>query len=113
MGKKAKALKASKLRTAKALKVLAKKAMLKAASAMKNAKKVKVRGLVKPKKPSIIAKGQLAKSQVFKGKKVKTLSGLKASDLTKNKQGEVVSKKQSAAAKKVYAKGLSKWVAAL
>merc|ERR1719191_2021779 len=94
--KKAKALKAKKLSTARTLKALAKKAMLKANNALKAAKKVKTRGLIKPKKPSIIAKGQLAKVLVFKGKKTKTSSGLKAGDLVKNKYGKIVSKKKSA-----------------
>merc|ERR1719313_296410 len=49
------------------------------------------------------------KFQVFSGKKVKTNSGLKRSDLMKSKRGKVVSKKQSARGKKVYAKYLQGW----
>merc|ERR1719412_1855854 len=48
------------------------------------------------KRVSIIGKGRMAKSQVLKGRKVKTSGGLKASDLKKNKHGKVVSKKASA-----------------
>merc|ERR1711865_1161790 len=58
-------------------------------------------------KVSVIAKGRGAKARVLKGTKAKTVGGLKASDLTKNKSGKVVSKKQSARGKK------SKWCAAL
>ena len=52
------------------------------------------------KKKSIIATGRLAKVMVLRGSKVKTVGGLKASDLTKNKTGRVVSKKRSAHGKK-------------
>merc|ERR1712086_979149 len=51
---------------------------------------------MKAMKVSKIGKGKYAKSQVLKGRKVKTVGGLKASDLKKNKSGKVVSKKQSA-----------------
>jgi len=57
-------------------------------------------------KKSVVAKGRLAKVMVLRGSKAKTTGGLKASDLTKNKNGRVVSKKKSAAGKK------SKWIAA-
>merc|ERR1712098_428396 len=57
-------------------------------------------------KKSIIAKGKRAKSSVFRGTKVKTSSGLKKSDLVKNKNGKVVSKKASARGQK------NKWAAA-
>merc|ERR1712126_383706 len=63
---------------------------------------------------SKIAKGKRAKSSVFRGTKVATSGGLKKSDLTKNKDGKVVSKKRSAAAKKLYQKnGLGKWTKAV
>merc|ERR1712212_523143 len=51
-------------------------------------------------KVSIIAKGKQRKSQVWKGRKVKTVGGLTKSDLTKNKNGKIVSKKMSARAQK-------------
>jgi len=51
-------------------------------------------------KKSVIAKGRGAKARVLKGSKAKTVGGLKASDLTKNKSGKAVSKKASAKGKK-------------
>merc|ERR1719309_1536016 len=50
----------------------------------------------KAKRVSKIARGRYRLSQVFKGRKEKTVGGLKKSDLTKNKHGRVVSKKKSA-----------------
>ena len=61
----------------------------------------------KAKRVSKIAKGRMAKSQVFKGRKMKTIGGLKQSDLKKNKSGKIVSKKMSAQGQK------SKWMAAV
>merc|ERR1719158_1469393 len=64
-------------------------------------------GTMKKKKTvrkSIIARGKFAKSKVFKGTKEKTASGLKKSDLIKNKSGKVVSKKSSERAKAGYKK---------
>merc|ERR1711881_221061 len=78
-------------------KVAKKKAAMKAVKARKAMKK----------KASIIARGRLAKVMVLRGSKAKTVGGLKASDLTKNKNGRVVSKKRSAFAKK------STWIAAV
>jgi len=79
---------------------------MKKKSAMKSMKK-------KAMKVSKVAKGKRAKSSVFRGTKEKTASGLKKSDLTRNKQGKVVSKKASAAGKKLYQKnGLAKWTKA-
>merc|ERR1719221_1013332 len=51
-------------------------------------------------KVSKIAKGRMAKVMVFKGSKAKTTGGLTKDKLTKNKNGKVVSKARSAAAKK-------------
>merc|ERR1711862_669578 len=48
---------------------------------------------------SKIAKGRMAKFMVFKGSKAKTVGGLTKDKLTKNKNGKIVSKAQSAAAK--------------
>merc|ERR1712178_125046 len=62
---------------------------------------------MKKKTVSKIAKGRLAKVLVFRGSKEKTVGGMKASDLTKNKTCRVVSKKRSAFAKK------SPWMAAV
>merc|ERR1719359_2486773 len=79
-----------------AMKVMKKKAAMKAMKARRAMKKV-----------STIAKGRLAKVMVLRGTKAKTVGGLKASDLTKNKHGRVVSKSRSAFAKK------SPWMAAV
>merc|ERR1719295_821753 len=65
-------------------------------------------------KVSKIAKGKRAKSSVFRGTKVSTSGGLKKSDLMRNKNGKVVSKKSSIRAKKAYQKnGLAKWTKAV
>merc|ERR1712176_687944 len=64
----------------------------------------------KAKKVSVIAKGTGAKARVFSGKKSKTQSGLTKDKLIKNKRGKVVSKKQSAAGKKLWVQnGLKAW----
>ncbi len=88
------------------MKKASKKAMKKSAKKTMKARRMK-------KKVSNIAKGKLRKSQVFKGRKVKTSGGLKKGDLTKNKRGKVVSKRQSAAAKSRYTRGIGKWIAAV
>merc|ERR1711944_211234 len=63
---------------------------------------------------SKIAKGKRAKSSVFRGTKTSTSGGLKKSDLMRNRNGKVVSKKSSARAKKAYQKnGLAKWTKAV
>merc|ERR1719188_1758156 len=62
-------------------------------------------------KVSKIAKGKRARVSVFKGTKVKTLSGLKKSDLKKSKSGKIVSVKASANGKKAY-KRIAGWTAA-
>merc|ERR1711881_420976 len=91
MAKAMKAMKVAKKKAAmKAMKVAKKKAAMKAMKARKAMKK----------KASIIARGRLAKVMVLRGSKAKTVGGLKASDLTKNKTGRVVSKKKSALGKK-------------
>ena len=61
---------------------------------------------------SVIAKGKRAKVAVFKGTKAKTVSGLKKSDLKKNKAGRIVSAKKSAAGKKAF-KRIAGWNAAV
>merc|ERR1740122_746826 len=65
---------------------------MKASKAMKATKKVK--------KVSKVAKGRGAKAAVLKGKKEKTVGGLTAASLVKNKAGKVVSKKASVRGKK-------------
>jgi len=55
---------------------------------------------MKKKSVSKIATGRLAKVMVFRGSKLKTVGGMTAANLTKNKIGRVVSKKKSALGKK-------------
>merc|ERR1719160_1831258 len=64
---------------------------------------IKAMKAMKKKVVSKIAKGKMAKSVVFRGTKAKTMSGLRKSDLIKNKRGKIVTKKQVAAGKKAYA----------
>merc|ERR1719341_279801 len=79
---------------------------------MKSAKKTGMKK--KAKRVSKIAKGRGAKARVFNGSKASTVGGLKKSDLTRNKNGKVVSKKSSARAKKAFVKnGLGKWTKAV
>eukprot|EP00931_Biecheleriopsis_adriatica_P011051 TRINITY_DN112126_c0_g1_i1.p1 TRINITY_DN112126_c0_g1~~TRINITY_DN112126_c0_g1_i1.p1 ORF type:complete len:145 (-),score=57.03 TRINITY_DN112126_c0_g1_i1:166-600(-) len=59
-----------------------------------------------------IAKGRYAKVMVFKGKKEKTVGGLKQESLIKNKRGKVVSKKASALGKRRF-KNIEGWVEAV
>merc|ERR1719161_1667931 len=77
------------------MKVMKKKAAMKAMKAMKK------------KTVSKIAHGRLAKVMVLRGSKAKTVGGMTAKDLIKNKTGRVVSKKRSAFAKK------SPWILAV
>merc|ERR1719158_428582 len=68
---------------------------------------------MKKKHVSKIAKGRYARAGVLRGTKDKTQGGLTASDLFKNKRGKIVSKKQSAAAKKRYASSVGPWIQAV
>merc|ERR1712127_572086 len=77
-------------------------------SAMKAAMKVVMKKAMK--KVSVVARGKLAKSVVFRGIKAKTGGGLTKESLLKNKRGKVVSKAASARGKKSYASSaLKKW----
>merc|ERR1719160_2268754 len=67
---------------------------------------------MKKKTISKIARGRFAKVLVFRGTKEKTVGGLKADMLIKNKRGKVVSKRQSAAGKRAYS-NIKEWTAAL
>merc|ERR1712083_619814 len=58
---------------------------------------------MKSMKSSKVARGRGAKARVFSGKKVKTSGGLTKDKLCKNKNGKVVSRASSAAAKKRFA----------
>merc|ERR1739841_462527 len=62
---------------------------------------------MKKKAVSKIARGRMAKVMVLRGSKVKTVGGLTAKDLTKNKYGKIVSKKSSLRGKK------SPWIQAV
>merc|ERR1719262_1905871 len=66
----------------------------------------------KAKRVTKIASGRLAKSQVFRGRKEKTKSGLTREMLMKNKRGKIVSKRQSAAGKRKFHQ-IKFWVDAL
>merc|ERR1711998_31698 len=67
---------------------------------MKKKAAMKAMKAMKKKSVSKIAQGRYAKVMVLRGSKAKTVGGLSAKDLTKNKNGRVVSKKQSAMGKK-------------
>merc|ERR1712224_251151 len=90
-----------------AAKKASKGAVKKAKKAKKKAKKAAKKPKKKKKKVSKIAKGRFSKVLVLRGKKEKTVGGLTAKDLIKNKYGRVVSKKASAKAKK------SPWIQAV
>merc|ERR1712224_176842 len=68
---------------------------------------------MKKKTVSKIAKGKLAKAMVLRGSKEKTATGLKKSDLMRNKNGKIVSKKKSALAKKMFASTVGPWMQAV
>merc|ERR1711953_1431900 len=80
-------------------------------TSMKAMKGMKV---MKAKRVSIIARGKAARAKVFRGTKVKTISGITKDNLTKNKLGRIVSKVASARAKRNYAtSGLKRWADAV
>merc|ERR1719334_1784110 len=54
----------------------------------------------KAKRVSKVAKGKYARASVFRGTKEKTYTGLKKSDLMKNKAGKIVTKKSHARGQK-------------
>merc|ERR1719476_225879 len=69
---------------------------------------------MKTMKKSKIARGKMARSLVFRGRREKTVGGLKKDALIKNKRGKIVSRIASAAAKKQYvSSGLKKWIEAV
>merc|ERR1712093_415805 len=77
------------------------------------AKAMKAMKAMAKKAVSKIAKGKMARSVVFRGTKEKTATGMTKGDLIKNSRGKIVSKKQSALAKKRYATGIKGWVVAV
>merc|ERR1712072_1242511 len=70
-------------------------------------KAMKAMKAMKKKSVSKIGKGRMAKVMVLRGSKEKTVGGMTAKDLVKNKYGKVVSKKRSAMMKK------SPWIQAV
>merc|ERR1712118_493562 len=76
-------------------------------------KAMKAMKAMKKKTVSKIARGKMAKAVVLRGNKEKTAGGLKKSDLMKNKDGKIVSKKMSAAAKKRFASTVGPWMKAV
>ncbi|CAE7660935.1 unnamed protein product, partial [Symbiodinium pilosum] len=88
-----------------------KKAMKASPMKAKAMKAMKV--MKKQKAVSKIARGKLAKNAVFKGKKEKTSTGLKKSDLMKSKTGRVVTKKQHAKGKALFQKYAQRWLDAV
>merc|ERR1712226_1824463 len=64
------------------------------------AKKAMKKTMKKAMKVSKIAKGKHARAVVFRGGKEKTKTGMTKGDLIKNKNGHIVARKASAAAKK-------------
>merc|ERR1719461_2551905 len=83
-----------------------KASMKKAMKSMKKASAKKTTMKRKAKRVSKIAKGKFARASVFRGTKEKTYTGLKKSDLMKNKSGKIVTKKS-------HARGLkNKWAIA-
>merc|ERR1711997_16504 len=70
---------------------------------MGKAMKAKSMKVMKAKKVSVIAKGKMARAQVFNGRKQKTLSGMTKANFVKNKSGKIVSKKAFASS------GLKAW----
>merc|ERR1712138_110822 len=68
---------------------------------------------MKKKFVSKIAKGKMARAVVRRGNKEKTTTGLTKADLIINKRGKIVSKKQSATAKKRFSQSVGPWMQAV
>merc|ERR1712100_850190 len=86
---------------------------MKVMKAMKAMAAMKAMKAMKKKTVSKIAKGKYAKAVVFRGTKAKTYTGLTKSDLVKSKRGKIVSKKQQAKGKALYAKFAKNWISAV
>merc|ERR1719436_1227827 len=67
---------------------------------------------MKAKRLTKVAKGKFARALVLRGKKERTVGGLKSSALMRNKRGKIVSKRASANGKQRY-KNVEDWIAAL
>merc|ERR1739847_99739 len=83
------------------------------AKAMKAMGAMKAMKAMKKKTVSKIAKGRYAKAVVMRGNKEKTVGGMTKADLMINKRGKVVSKKQSALAKKRFSSSVGPWMQAV
>ncbi|CAE8602927.1 unnamed protein product [Polarella glacialis] len=94
-----------------ALAMKASKTGSKAMKAMKVTKVMKKKAM-KAKRVAKVAKGRMAKAMVLAGKREKTTGGLKQDNLTKNKNGKVVSKKASAHGKRAF-RHIEGWVEAV
>merc|ERR1712187_500711 len=69
---------------------------------------------MKAKKVSVVARGKGARARGFSGQKQKTSGGMTKDKLIRNKNGKVVSKKASVAARKKWEKnGLKAWADAV
>merc|ERR1712050_77288 len=79
---------------------------------MKAMKTVKAMKVMKAKTVSAIAKGKLMRAVVFSGRKQKTASGHKKSDLMKSKSGKIITKAQHAAGKQAYSR-IKGWTVAV
>merc|ERR1712118_169608 len=84
-----------------------------AMKAMKAMAAMKAMRAMKKKAVSQVAKGRMSKVVVFRGSKAKTSGGLTKSDLVKNKNGRIVSKKAQAKGKALYSKFAKNWIAAV
>merc|ERR1712185_428524 len=84
-----------------------KKAAMKAMKVMKKKAAMKAMKAMKKKSVSKIGRGTHAKAMVLRGTKEKTVGGMTAKDLFKNKRGKIVSKKRAAMMKK------SPWIQAV
>merc|ERR1719312_51073 len=78
------------------------------ALAMKTPKAAKA-GVKRKQRASKIARGRMAKVMVLRGSKEKTVGGLKADALMKNKRNKVVSKRASAHGRRQF-KNIESWV---
>merc|ERR1712241_959430 len=85
-----------------------------AAMKTKKASTMKTMKTMKAKRVSKIARGKMARAQVFRGKKEKTQGGMTKATLVKNKHGKIVSKAASARAKRNFANsGIKAWADAV
>merc|ERR1712032_1512198 len=66
----------------------------------------------KAKRLTKVAKGRLARALVLRGKKERTVGGLRSTALMRNSRGKIVSKRASANGKQRY-KNIEDWTAAL